>query len=100
MIKQSVTSDILLQDGGKLLDCACIYSNAETIEILIAAGMMIDSTDIYGNPALFSAISNAALTEEFKIKLLVGAENPYQALSSRSLLTILCMESLLLVTKE
>ncbi|TEY66758.1 hypothetical protein BOTCAL_0133g00160 [Botryotinia calthae] len=102
MIKQSVSSDSLLQHVGNLLDFACFYSNAETIEILIAAGMKIDSIDIYGSPALFSAISNAALTEEFKIKLLQGAENPYvyQTLSSESLLTNLCIESLLLTTRE
>lgn len=100
MIKQSASSDILLQDGGDLLDYACICSNAETIEILIAAGMDINLIDNDEWPTFFSAIINRTLTEEFLIKLLANVDNPHQTLGTGSLLTILCGQSLLLVVRE
>ncbi|TGO09356.1 hypothetical protein BTUL_0168g00030 [Botrytis tulipae] len=99
MTKELVIFDILFEDGDNLLDYACSYGNAETIEILIAAGMNINSTDNYEWPALFSAILNEFLTEEFQIKLIAGADDPYQTSRSESLLTLLCSRCLLLATR-
>ncbi|KAF7888032.1 uncharacterized protein EAF02_002573 [Botrytis sinoallii] len=100
MIKQPSSSDILFENGSDLLDYACIYGNAETIEILTAAGMNINSTDNDEWPAFFSAMFNRTLTEEFQIKLLANVDNLYQTLGAESLLTILCRESLLLVVRD
>ncbi|TGO46015.1 hypothetical protein BCON_0350g00110 [Botryotinia convoluta] len=99
MMKQSVSYDILLQDGGNLLAYASRFGNAEMIEILIAAGMNINLTDSDEWPAFLSAMLNQALTEEFRIKLLTDVDNLYQTPRSESLLAILCLSSLLLATR-
>ncbi|KAF7919569.1 hypothetical protein EAE99_008421 [Botrytis elliptica] len=100
MIKELVSFDIFLDDGSNLLAYACRNGNAETIEILIAAGMNINSTDNYEWPAFFSAMLSQTLTEEFQMKLLANVDNLYQTHKTESLLTILCRESLLLVVRE
>ncbi|KAF7943800.1 uncharacterized protein EAE97_005870 [Botrytis byssoidea] len=100
MIKELVSFDIFLEDGGDLLAYACRFGHAETIELLFAAGMNINLTHNNEWPTFFSVIFNQALTEEFRIKLLADVDNPYQTLGSGSLLTVLCSESLLSVARK
>ncbi|APA09492.1 hypothetical protein sscle_05g042620 [Sclerotinia sclerotiorum 1980 UF-70] len=45
------------------------------VEILIAAGMDINSMDYFDQPTLFSAISSKSLTDELRIKLLPDGNN-------------------------
>ncbi|TGO81945.1 hypothetical protein BPOR_0964g00030 [Botrytis porri] len=100
MVKELVRSDILCEDGSDLLAYACRFGNAETVEILVTAGMNINPTYNDELPTPFSAMFNQTLTEEFRIKLIADVDNPYQTLGSGILLTILCKKFLLLVARE